>query len=379
MYCLCIASVSVSVAAESTIHVTFEKASSRRSDNRLEGTAAVAVDNSELFNTTSFGITSVGGGPDYSDRVVFKKTHSTIRTLKNGKIEVTWHGGIIDNGRIGFATILLTGNGDLVATFSTQSSVFELDTLPNGILRVKATLWKDVVDGEGIEPGGAKLASTPRMANARFNFVGSFDPDQSGSVTTSSVNGVVAKENSKRGNVFERSAAINTIVDILILVTNRAMCEVAGLANNCVYNTKNAQPIRNKISLAILQTNTAMLTVEIPVSMRIVRIVHLSSDFETTQVNPGEDVLEFLRLDKQIRQLRDEAGADLVSLLTGGLPSGFPSAGIAYIDSAESVTSTDALATYTFTHEIGKIFFMLAFINLLLLSSLNLHFLLDRS
>ncbi len=180
--------------------------------------------------------------------------------------------------------------------------------------------------------------------------VGTSYPDNSGAVTSSA-----GKAASLVGSITPmlRSRELHTgpVVDVLVIVTNRAMCQAASLAAGCAFTPANIKPIEDKIVLANQQTISAVQDVGVSLSFRIVRVVHLAALFDA---NPDAAALEILRFDSNIQTWRDEVGADLVAMLTGSLPSGFRAAGIAYLNRPESVTSIDYLSSYTFTHELGK-------------------------
>jgi hypothetical protein len=129
------------------------------------------------------------------------------------------------------------------------------------------------------------------------------------------------------------------------------MCRAASLPDGCAFTDANRKPVEDKIVLANQQTNSAVQGVGISLSFRIVGVIYLEASFDA---NPDVAALEVLRTSTSVRAWMDEVGADLVAMLTGSIPNGFPAAGIAYLNRPESVTSVDYLSTYTFTHELGK-------------------------
>ena len=95
-----------------------------------------------------------------------------------------------------------------------------------------------------------------------------------------------------------------------------------------------------------------MQEVSVGAEIPIVNIIHLTSGFSG---HPNGGTLDAIRNDATIQKLRNDAGADLVAMITGDDPTG-RAGGIAYLRSHESVTSHTQLPFFAFTHEIGHNF-----------------------
>lgn len=198
------------------------------------------------------------------------------------------------------------------------------------------------MDGwDGSDGGGGDNTGTgtPRLAAA-----GTFYPDKSGEVTIST--GEAASFLDQPGRMLRsRELQGGPVVDVLVIVTDRAMCRVAGLAGGCVYTEENRLRVEDKIVLANQQF------VGGPVTFRIVQIIQIAAGYDA---DPDVPALNVLRNDPSVIGWRNQYGADLVAMLTGSIPADSNTAGIAYLNSPESVTSVDHMSTYTYTHELGK-------------------------
>ena len=313
----------------------------------VESPVAVIPDD-DLFNMDTF--TFDGTGSAGSKSAVFTKIRSSRRILKNGSEEVIWEGAIIDSKETGFATLLRHDQGPVVASFTTNEAAYELDTAANGTVVLTSILWEDVVMGSHVEaPEDALASAIYILPRSELVAAGISYPDNSGTVTSSSGK-TASLVNSTTPTLRSRELQAGPVVDVMVIVTNRAMCRAASLADGCALTETNKKPVEDKIVLANQQTNSAVQGVGISLSFRTVLVVHVTPEFDA---NPDEDALNFLRFDPFARFLIDQVGADLVAMLTGSIPSG-KLAGIAYVNGPESVSSVDYLSSYVFTHELGK-------------------------
>lgn len=99
-------------------------------------------------------------------------------------------------------------------------------------------------------------------------------------------------------------------MDLLIIVTNRAMCEHAGLSVGCEANDANKAAIQGELPVLASQTNSAMQSVGVAAEIRIVRTIYLQPGYDG---RPNRETLEVIRTNSDIQQWRDDAGADLVA------------------------------------------------------------------
>ena len=315
-------------------------------DNSRRRTAAdIVIQGDDMFNMATFTFNGTG-----SVGAVYTKIQSSRRILKSGLEEVIWEGAIIDSNETGFATLLRYDHGPVVASFTTNEAAYELDTTSYGAGYLTSTLWEDVLMGsyveapmDGLETAFNMLPTTCLIA------AGMSYPDNGGTVTSSTGNAASLVDSTTP--MLSRYLQDGPVVDVLVIVTNRAMCRAASLSDGCAFTAANRKPIEDKIVLANQQSNSAVQGVGLSLSFRIVEVIHLLPTFEA---NPDVAALDVLRLDPNVQSWINAAGADLVAMLTGSIPSGFPAAGIAYLNRPESVTSVDYLSTYTFTHELGK-------------------------
>ena len=342
--------------AESTIGVIMS-ALADVSNTTIKAPAFITIDNDDLYNMSAITFAGMRHG-GVSDAAVYTKTYATRRTMTSNHTKVVWHGVIAEAGRFGFATLVRGVTGHVVGTLTTEVATYDLVTLPDGNLHVRSTMWKNHKHGMGIEKAQENRQVLSEMADnvTAMSVVHSFRPDHSGTATKSMGEGAAMLQNSNRkllrdgSGVGERGLQGTTVVDILVIVTNRAMCEYAGLKSGCESSDKNRAPINNMIPVLQAQTTAAMQSVGAPVKMRIVQVVHLAANgFDAI---PDTTALKVIQTE-YFQKLRTDAGADLVSMLTG---DGGPYAGLAYLNSPESVVSVHAFGIFAFTHELGHNF-----------------------
>jgi hypothetical protein len=367
-----------SMTIDVTVHDDDPLKSRGRNSSPRTTSAQVGIENEDLFDMLNFTLnvrsssTARASKSSVTNQVMYVKTESTKRTSANGLEEVVWRGitetshddGSGDESTMGFATILMRYDTEasssskedstFVAFLSTNTTIYDIGRLWNGTLSVKTMLLSEAKDGMGIEAPDKPLE--PNVATSRFQVAGSIQPEYtSDTMETSSGSQSLLqqypikeeKEDEDRGRSLQSNSKV--IVDVLVCVTNRAMCQVAGLNAGCAFSEANRKPVTDKIALAFEVTNQAMRGVGVPVEVRMVRVLY----FANGDANPDGEALNFLRNDPVVQKQMRDVGADLVTMFTGSVPAGFPAAGIAYLNAAESVNSVDYLSDYVFTHEIG--------------------------
>jgi hypothetical protein len=145
----------------------------------------------------------------------------------------------------------------------------------------------------------------------------------------------------------ELEDTITTTIDVLVVVTNRAMCESAGLSANCPNTDGNRQPMVQRLNLVQEQTNAGFRDSGVSgVAIRIVEMRVLNEGFDG---GPDGFTLDWLASNTEIESWRAAAGADLVSLITGRGTY----CGIARLRSPWSVTAYNCFGGYSFTHELA--------------------------
>lgn len=344
---------------------------------RTAAVLTIETEDDDLFAMPTFSFATSDG----SDSAVYTKLRATRRSVVTPsgqeQQQVFWEGAIFKNNKNGFATLLRRDKGPIVATFTTSVAAYELDTIMvpatnnrNDGTTVQqqqvltTTLWEHAIMGTAVE---APIKDETSLTFVRADgepsglaIAGSWDEDYGGPVTTSvGVAGTMieASPSSQQGqrrtvrSSSREMQATAPVVDVLVLVTNRAMCRVANLASGCAYTDSNFNPIADKILLAEMQSNSAIQQVGVNVTFRFVRTIVLTTDFDA---NPDTEALDVLKDSVNVRTWMDEAGADLVTLLTGSIPIESTAGGTAYLNRPESVTSVDFLSSYILTHELGK-------------------------
>jgi len=161
---------------------------------------------------------------------------------------------------------------------------------------------------------------------------------------------------SEASDYFTQSSKIHQI-DIMMVYTRNAMCEVARRKRSCVHSNKNTKLLLASIDLAIEETNTAFEQSGIFATLRLVH-THFAGNFFDEDKYSQEQHLEYLSTENDIiphiQQLRKEYNADLVSLITDGGTY----CGLGYMgptrDSMFSIVRHQCLnGRHTLSHEIG--------------------------
>jgi len=318
---------------------------------------------------------------------VFSKMRAIVKgTSHDGAVaftEIVWHGIETDQG-VGFATLVQdTTTGAICGTVTTNTTTYALVTTADGTVQLRAKEWEDYPNDED-EDGGDDESVT-------VLFPSLFSPlpttDESVSILPSQIDSVLVSEGPAFGAIqlgreeeeddgdnetrIRRRRAQqqypNTIrklprgkdpdpviFDALVVVTNRAMCEYAGLTVGCsplFYS--NTSPMLQKISLLQAEFNNAMDVVKIPVRVRVVdvRIMQVTAE----ELYTNTEILGFMANDEIMQQWRDEVSADVVTMIASENPER-PACGRAQLGGSFTVTSYSCLESYSWTHELGHLF-----------------------
>ena len=288
----------------------------------------------DLFNMSSLSVpTGMGNGRAESE-AVYTKIESTRRKLSGG-METVWKGSLSDSNRFGFAT-LIQNSDSLAGTFSTETSAFVLTKTHDGNLQLKETFWKDDLDSGSVEldeivPEVSDLGDSIFEETLFASMVVEM-PKVEDSITSIGKNVFEGQHRMLRDG--DRSLLTLTNVDVLVLVSNRAMCESAGLTYGCDLTDDNRAPIEGMIKVVEEETNSAMQSVGASSSVTFVRIIHVSADFDG---RPSGDTLQLIRNSATIAGWRAEVGADLVHMVTGDDPNN-KVAGLSYLNNPESAS-----------------------------------------
>ena len=325
--------------------------------------AVLAIDEQvdiDLFNMPSFILPTGVGGADEVE-VVYYKIEATQRTIAGGFLEVVWHGSISDSDRIGLATLIQKSDGNVAGIFSTETSAFMLSTMPEGTLELKETFWADdfddsVVDDE-VEP--ENYITGDAVEEETFSSAMVIDSLMSEASTTSWGNGAgVSGGESRSLRDGNRNLQSLTNVDVLILITNRAMCGAARLPAGCTLNARNRAPIEGMVKVVEEQTNTAMQAVGVRTAIRFVRTVHLSNGYDG---RPSRESLQDMRNSEAVSSWRAGAGADLIAMVTGDDPSGTVG-GISYLNLPWSASRYVVLLDGVSRESVSRFIFFFLFI-----------------
>jgi len=315
--------------------------------------ATISIDDeSDLLNMPSFILREKNEGNE-TNSAAYTKTKATTRTMNSGHHETIWEGVIMDKGHVGFATLVRRANGKISGTFSTDEAAYSLTNLADGTVQVRKSLWQDALESgdpdESEEDEHIPLAALKAVEkDSEIEAAVFVKPDISGSVKTSIGEGFAAvgpNNNSKLRGGKGRSLQSGPVIDVLVLITNRAMCESAGQKYGCQATETNREPLESKIPLLQSQSTNAIQSVGVSAEIRIVGVIHLESSYDYF---PGPAAAKVIRTDPSIQKWRDDYGADLVAMITG--PGG-SYGGWAYYNSFASTSSYTQMPYYTFTHE----------------------------
>ena len=297
---------------------------------------------------------------DGDEHVIYSKIKSATRTSARGGREVLWQ-GVLEGDGIGFATFVQSAQGHMSGTFSTGRFSYSLITSPDGSTHVQATTWSNFPDSEPDDPPPSPeifaldasedldLGNVSVVKYDHERFVP--EPWQQDPETKSKTEDL-PHNRALRGRQPGAHRTLEEIieVDVLVIVTNRAMCEYAGLKVGCPVTDANRAPMESALAIAQEQTNEAMSTVGIPVETRTVNIAFLEGTFDG---RPTKKTLNVMLSDANIAKLRTDAGADLVVMITD---FDRKNCGLAYLNMHVSAISYTCLGSYTYTHELGHCF-----------------------
>jgi hypothetical protein len=316
--------------------------------------ATVSIDDGDLFSMSSFTFKEKNEGKE-TDSAVYTKIKATTRAMTSGLDETIWEGVILGKGHVGFATLVRRPNGKISGTFSTGEAAFSLNNLADGTIQVRKRLWQDALETGGLDDNTEEdtQLTLPALKHAgkssELKAAAFVKLDISGTTKTSIGEGSTAiVSNNKRMLRTEdgrRNLKSGPIIDVLVLITNRAMCESAGHSFGCQATETNREALEAQIPLLQTQSTNAMQGVGVSAEIRIVGVVHLDSSYDYF---PGPTAANVIRTDPNIQKWRDDFGADLVAMITG---RGGSYGGWAYYNSFASTASYTQLSYYTFTHE----------------------------
>jgi Metallo-peptidase family M12B Reprolysin-like len=165
---------------------------------------------------------------------------------------------------------------------------------------------------------------------------------------TLSITAQLVKDENDRKVESSLKATSIVSVDVLVIVSNRGMCEYANLGNSCTNNANNRAAFVGRMKLAEVEKNNALKSIN--VAVRVVQLIFLEQGgWDPIADGPDFDALDTI---KQIAKWRDAAGADLVAVIAG---SG-GNCGIGSLGGYKTITNNICLGQYTWSHEIGHCF-----------------------
>lgn len=271
------------------------------------------------------------------DDEVYRKMKSEMRTMEDGETETVWVGV---NDRMGFATLVQTPDG-MAGSFTTSTATYSLMQAPDGTMQMKTILWADLPD-----EGDSKEETLTMALNDTTSMERMTPPAPPNKVINTVVDEVDSPTANGPSRFLRQSRQLQTSnIRVLLLVTNRAMCENAGLRAGCTLTSFTRTAFSLRVPILVSQTNTAMQGVRVDAQIEIVDTIFLSSSYDP---DPDSATLTVLRTNPTVARWRSESRADLVAIITG---SG-SYCGLATVGGFVSATSHLCLDGYTFTHEV---------------------------
>jgi hypothetical protein len=145
--------------------------------------------------------------------------------------------------------------------------------------------------------------------------------------------------------------SVNSYIDILFLVTNRARCENVGLAYNCTLEATSKKRMVDKLDKVIREVNKAFYSSNIAVRVRRINVTYWLLPSNDLYPNTTAALTQMERDQKAI-EWRNTNGADLLAMITGHVP-GVP-CGIARQNSFTTATSYICLdQKFGFAQQLG--------------------------
>jgi Metallo-peptidase family M12 len=337
----------------------YEKGGTSNPDTREIPTrvasAKVNLDNEDITGMSSITLAGLQG-PSGTGEFVYTQMTSSKRSRENTTdVEDTIWQGALDGDRIGFATFLRSPEGGFFGSFTTEDTAYTISTTPDGNTRVEATLFKDFPPSIDFDDDSDQelreddfdysgLIPLVPESNSGRKLRGKLE-DGAAVDTTSPASLTDIREVGK--TLANRDLQASTVIRVLVVVTNRAMCEAAGLNKGCSGTSSTRAVIENRLRIAEADTTRAFQGMGLSVALQITSFVHLTASYDGLA---DGSTLSFISADSNVNSWRRDARADLVALITGGTGS---VCGIAQVLGAYSVTAGNCLSTYTFTHELG--------------------------
>lgn len=402
LHFICLKSIRLTHAASSNIDADWKDAlllKPRTDDGPVVATASIDIENLVDLEELSFrrlpshlatrGRSNDGAVVNGDNELsVFSKMRAIVKgTTHDGAAaftEIVWHGIETDQG-VGFATLVQdTTTGAICGTVTTNTTTYALVTTADGTVQLRARQWGEYPNDEDEDGGGGESVTV--LLPSLFSPLPT--TDESVSILPSQIESVLVSEGPAFGAIQlgrdeeeddgDNEARIRrrkaqqqqhphtirklpggkdpdpVIFDALVVVTNRAMCEYAGLAAGCsplFYS--NTSPMLQKISLLQAEFNNAMDVVKIPVRVRVVdvRIMQVTAE----ELYTNTEILGFMANDEIMQQWRDEVSADVVTMIASENPER-PACGRAQSGGSFAVASYSCLESYSWTHELGHLF-----------------------
>jgi hypothetical protein len=298
---------------------------------------------------------------------VYSKIKSTRRTYEDNTVEVFWEGILVDPGRVGSATFVQmsnNNNGGFGGTFTTEEAGYTLLQRTDGAFHLRALSWSQVNE---TDPDDETDKNNNDSKDDDTNKDGSSKNPIPDKIT---VEKVVSFQKTKKEEISEGPAAdtipgrrrlimtpqqqqhrhlqsIST-VDVLVLITNRAMCEATGLSFGCANNELNRVALN--VVLAIAQNNViqSMNNGFIPIKIRFISTQYLSASDGDKYTNAAS--LTWITSSRSVQDLRKKNGADLVTVI-GSVDPATGACGTSLINGHASVVSWTCFSIFSLTHE----------------------------
>ena len=279
--------------------------------------------------------------------MVYQKLSTERVTMDSGATQTTWRGTM--RGGLGFATLMQTSHGSMTGTFSTQDAAYSLMTDLEGNSHMKMTRWVDfTVEADVHVAATTRSNTTSTRLLRRERHTTTTTPalqappmTMTGTMVAKQVHDTRTNETARFLRTAHHSRELQiSSVRVLLLVTNGALCEYAGLAPGCDTDSS-TEPFQGRVPLLQDEMNTAMQSVGVNAEIQIVNVYYLYAGWYDGFAD--ENTLNEIRNNPSVDTWRQENQADMVAMITR---SNGPFCGIGTLGGYDSATDHTCLDGY---------------------------------
>jgi hypothetical protein len=328
------------------------------------GDVTVSIVNNDLYNMPSIQYVHLAGNNEEEDDMVVAAEYTKIKSIRriyeDNTVEVLWEGIILDRDRVGSATFLqLSNTGALGGTFTTEENGYTLlKFASSGKFHLRAlslsflndTEETDKIDSTNINKDGS--STNPIADKVTVEKVIPYQKIKEEDISDGPASGAIQGRQRRLTHQQQqhRNLQVFSTVDVLVLITNRAMCEAAGLSIGCANSDLNRVAMNILVGIAQNNVLSSMTNGGIPVRVRFVSTEYLSATSDNDRF-ANVATLNWISGSKSIQDLRKKVGADLVAVV-GAVDPATGSCGTSQINGHASIVAWTCFSIFTLTHEL---------------------------